>query len=140
MQGNPNAPSLGMGFSGDFSPLGKLTAATAAAAAAAKVFPLDSCPRLPTPSVSQRNHGKNRIFRVIVTGSCLSPLQSCLMPPYYSIYCSSKKSLEYFFALKDTKKNLQKIWGERSFHNDIQSKKRETTSYRSLESYLWQNI
>lgn len=24
MQGDPNAPSLGMGFSGDFSPLGKL--------------------------------------------------------------------------------------------------------------------
>lgn len=88
---------------------GNYTAA-AAAAAAAKVFLLDSCPRLPTPSVSQRNHGKNRIFRVIVTGSCLSPLQNCLVPPYYSIYCSSKKSLEYFFALKDKKKKKKEIF------------------------------
>lgn len=36
------------------------TAATAAAAA--KVFLLDSCPRLQTPSVSQRNYGRNWIF------------------------------------------------------------------------------
>lgn len=64
------------------------TAATAAAAAA-KVFLLDSCPRLQTPSGSQRNYGRHRIFRVVVTGSCLSPLQSCLVPPYHS--CKKKK-------------------------------------------------
>lgn len=118
---------------------------TAATAAAAKVFLLDSCPRLQTPSVSQKNYSRNWIFRVVVTGSCLSPLQSSLVPPYYSIYCSSKKKNHRNISLplkiqNKKEKSLQKIWGERSFHNDIQSKKRETTSYRSLESYLWQNI
>lgn len=105
-----------------------------------QVFLLDSCPRLQPPSVSQRNHGRNRIFRD--TASCLSPWQSCLVPLYYS---SKKKKNHWNIYLplkikKKKKKNLQKIQGERSFHNDIQSKKRETTSYRSLESYLWQNI
>lgn len=33
---------------------------TAATAAAAKVFLLDSCPRLQNPSVSQRNYRRNR--------------------------------------------------------------------------------
>lgn len=72
-----------------------------------QVFLLDSCPRLQTPSVSQRNHGRNRIFRD--TASCLSPWQSCLIPLYYS---SKKKKNHWniYLPLKIKKKKRKKIF------------------------------
>lgn len=139
MQGDPNAPSLGMGFSRDFSPLGKLHSSHSSSSQGLPAGQLSQASK----SICQPEELREKpIFRVIVTGSSLSPLQSCLVPPCYSIYCSSKKNhWNISLPLKiQKKKKIFKRYGEKSSFTMTFRAKRETTSYRSLESYLWQNI